>query len=591
MSLNSELSQLFGLFAALMDIRGESTFKAIAFSKVSRILKDTTIDLKAAVEDGSLKTIEGIGASSQRIIEQYVKTGRSEDFEEVAASVPPGLIPMLQIPGLGPKTIALVWKQCGVTTLEDLVKAIDEGKLACLKGMGEKKIAGIKQGIALRAQVGKRIGIVDALPIAEALLQRLRELPMVAMAEVAGSLRRRCETIGDVDLVCAPREESAGAAVAAAFVKFPEVQRVVAAGTTKSSVITVGGLQVDLRIVPADNFGAALQYFTGSKDHNVKLRGLAVQRKMTLNEWGLYRLDAYDKADKKPGLPPAIKPLASKSEQEIYKALGLSWMEPELREDRGEIEAARDGKLPKLIELADIRGDLHCHTTASDGQNSIEQMAEAAIARGYEFLAITDHSRSQVIAKGLDADRLLKHAAQIRKVGDRLKKIMLLAGCEVDILADGRLDFEDSVLAELDFVVASPHVSLKQPSEKATDRLLRAIDNRYVNVIGHPTGRLIFGREGLSPNLPKIFAAAAKSGTALEINASYPRLDLCDSHARGALEAGARLSINTDAHSTGEFDEMRYGIHVARRAWATAKDVINCGTAAQLRAFIGRKRG
>jgi DNA polymerase (family 10) len=591
MSLNSELSELFRLFAALMDIRGESTFKAIAFSKVSRILKDTTIDLRQAVESGSLTQIEGIGASSQRIIEQYVKTGRSDDFDEVAASVPAGLIPMLDIPGLGPKTIALLWKQRNVTTLEDLVKAIDEGKLIGLKGIGDKKIDAIKQGIAQRSAAGKRSGIIDALPIAEALVQRLRQLPLVRMAEMAGSLRRHCETIGDVDLVCAPKDDAAGAAVSAAFVKFPEVQRILVQGSTKASVITAGGMQVDLRVVPAENFGAALQYFTGSKEHNVKLRGLALQRKMTLNEWGLYRLDAYEKAEKRAGAAPPIKPVASKSEQEIYQALGLSWIEPELREDRGEIEAARDAMLPRLIEPADIRGDLHCHTTASDGQNSIEEMAEAAIQRGYEFLAITDHSKSQVIAKGLTAQRLMEHAAQIRRVGERLRKITLLAGCEVDILADGRLDFEDAVLAELDIVVASPHVALKQDTNKATDRLLRAIDNRYVNVIGHPTGRLIFGREGLPLNLGRIFAAAAQSGTALEINAGYPRLDLSDANARGAIAAGARLSINTDAHSVGGFDEMQYGLHVARRAWASSKDVINCLTAAQLRAFIARKRG
>lgn len=591
MSLNSELSELFRLFAALMDIRGESAFKAIAFSKVSRILKDTTIDLRQAVETGTLEQIEGIGASSRRIIEQYVRTERSEDFDEVAASVPAGLIPMLDIPSLGPKTIALLWKQRNVTTLEDLVKAIDEGKLSDLKGIGAKKIEAIRQGINLRAAASKRIGIVDALPIAEALVERLRQLPLVRNAEVAGSLRRHCETIGDVDLVCAPKDDAAGPQVAAAFVLFPEVQRILAQGATKSSVITVGGLQVDLRIVPADNFGAALQYFTGSKEHNVKLRGLAVQQKMTLNEWGLYRLDAYEKAQKRTGLAPKLKPVASKSEEEIYQSLGLSWIEPELREDRGEIEAARDGKLPRLIGRADIRGDLHCHTTASDGQNSIEEMAEAALQRGYEFLAITDHSKSQVIANGLSAQRLVQHAAQIRRVGDRLNKIKLLAGCEVDILADGRLDFEDSVLADLDFVVASPHVSLKQDADKATDRLLRAIDNRYVNVIGHPTGRQIFNREGLPLNLGKVFAAAARSGTALEINASYPRLDLNDANARGAIAAGVRLSINTDAHSIGGFDEIQYGLHVARRAWAGSKDVINCLTAAELGSFIAKKRG
>lgn len=590
MSLNTDLADLFRNFAAIMEIRGESPFKAIAFSKVSRILKDMSFDVRLLCEQGKLGDVEGLGASSCKIITEYVTTGRSADFEEAAQSVPAGLLPLLDIPGLGPKTISMLWKQRGVTNLEELVKAIDGGALAGLKGIGEKKIESIKQGIAMRAQAAQRMGIVDALPIAESLVERLRALKAVKQAEVAGSLRRRRETIGDVDLICSLKDGSAGADVSAAFVAFPEVQRILGQGATKASVLVVGGLQVDLRIVPPENFGAALLYFTGSKDHNVKLRGRALDRGLTLNEWGLYRLDEYDKAAKKTAEAPPVKPVASKAEADVYAKLGLVFVEPEMREDRGEVEAAANGKLPNLLTIADIRGDLHTHTTASDGHATIEQMAQAAIALGYEFLAITDHSKSQVIANGLTEDRLLKHVQAIHKVGDRIKGIKLLAGCEVDILPDGRLDFADAILAELDIVVASPHISLKQDESKASDRMLRAIENPYVNIIGHPTGRLINRREGLPLDFPKIFAAASKSGTALEINAGYPRLDLNDIHARGAIEAGCLLAIDTDAHSTEELSTLQYGLDVARRAWATPGHVINCFTFAKLKEFISRKR-
>ena len=590
MSLNAQLADLFATFAAIMEIKGESPFKAIAFSKVSRILKDMTLDVRQASEEGKLAAIEGIGKSSQAIIEEFIRTGRSTDFDQAAASVPAGLLPLLEIPGLGPKTIALLWKERNVTNLEELVKAIDSGALAGLKGIGAKKVESIKQGIALRSQAGERMGIVEAMPVAQGLLDRLLQLPGVERAQIAGSLRRRRETIGDVDLICGVAAAAAGQKISSAFVKFPEVERVLGEGPTKASVLTTGGLQVDLRIVPVDNFGAALLYFTGSKDHNVKLRGRAQDRDLTLNEWGLYKISEYDKAAKKTAQAPAAKPVASRSEADVYKALGLSYVEPELRENRGEVEAAANGTLPKLIQLSDIRGDLHSHTTASDGAATIEQMAEAALARGYEYLAITDHSKSQVIANGLTAERLLKHAAAIRKVGDRLKGITLLAGCEVDILADGRLDFEDAVLAELDIVVASPHIALKQESDKATDRILRAIENRYVTVIGHPTGRLINRRAGLPLQFDRVFAAAAQTGTALEINAGYPRLDLNDIHARAALAAGVWLAIDTDAHSTEGLAEIGWGIDVARRAGATADRVLNCLPKSQLLQRIRQKR-
>jgi DNA polymerase (family X) len=593
MSLNHELSDLFKTMAAIMEIKGESVFKSIAFSKVSRLLKDMTFDIRKAHAEGKLAEIEGIGASSRKIIEDFITTGSSNDFVELSTSVPAGLLPMLEIPGLGPKTIALFWKQRGIVSLEELVQAIDGGKLAGLKGVGEKKIDAIKQGIALRAQAAGRMGIVDAMEIGQSLVERLRKMPEIEQAEIAGSLRRRRETVGDVDVVCAlvKGEESAGEKITAAFTQFPEVTRILGQGNTKASVLTAGGLQVDLRIVPAESFGAAILYFTGSKEHGVKIRGLALDKGMTLNEWGLYSLKEHEKAEKKTGEPPKLKAVASRTEADIYQKLGMVFVEPEMREDRGEVEASLGGKLPKLIQLGDIRGDLHSHTTASDGVASIAEMVEAAIAKGYQFLGITDHSKSQVIANGLTVERLLKHVKNLRRANEEYKgQIRLFAGCEVDILADGLMDYPDEILAELDFVIASPHIALKQDEKKATDRLKRTIENRYVNIIGHPTGRLINSREGLPAQFDELFPIAAANGTAMEINAGYPRLDLNDINARAALAAGVMLSINTDAHSPQGFDEMINGIGVARRAWATKKNVINCLSVEQLEAFFATKR-
>jgi len=602
MSLNNQLSDLFASFAAIMEIKGENRFKAIAFSKVGRILGDMTIDVREAVEKGTLKEIEGIGESSRKIIEEFVRTGSSKDYQDIATTVPAGLLELLRIPGLGPKTIALFWKERSVTSLAQLVDALDKGTLAGLKGVGEKKLEQIKQGISMLAQASLRMGIVDALPIAQSIVGRLRRMPEVKQAEIAGSLRRRRETIGDVDLICALNEDDDGSVVADAFVKFPEVERILGQGTTKASVITAGGLQVDLRIVPADNFGAALLYFTGSKDHNIRLRGLAQDNGMTLNEWGLYRVSDYEAGagkaakgegheKKETGKPPAARAVASGTEDEVYKKLDLAWIAPELREDRGEIELARSRTLPRLIELADIRGDLHNHTTASDGVATIQQMAEAAIELGYTFLGITDHSKSQTIAHGLDEKRLMQHVEAIHKVGAKLKGITLLAGCEVDILADGRLDFEDAILKELDLVIASPHIALRQDEGKATDRLLRAIENRYVHIIGHPSGRLINTREGLPLNWSKVIQAAANAGTALEINAGWPRLDINEIHARAAIAQGVLLSINTDSHSVEQFSQMNLGVGVARRAGAEKANVINCWDWPALSKFLSKKRG
>jgi DNA polymerase (family X) len=588
MALNHELSDLFARMADIMDIRGENTFKVLAFRKVSRILRDLPGDIRTHVEEGTVDQIEGIGQHSARVIEEYVRTGRSTDHEELAASVPAGLMPLLHVEGLGPRTIALLWKKRNITSADELKKAIEQGALAGIKGIGQKKIDSMKQALESAARSASRLGIGQALPVAGMFVQRLRGLPGVNCADIAGSLRRRRETIGDVDLLCCVRKVEQAPAVIAAFAGFPEVARVLGRGPTKGSIITAGGLQVDLRVLGEEHFGAALLYFTGSKEHNVAIRSLALKKGLTLNEWGLYRLDEYEKAGKKTSEAPPIKPVASRTEKEIYAKLGMEYIEPELREARGEVEAAIAGTLPKLITRADIRGDLHAHTTASDGVNSIEEMAGAARSLGYEFLAITDHSRSQVIANGLDERRLLQHIELVRRIGSKIRGLTLLAGAEVDILTDGRLDYDDQVLAELDIVIASPHISLRQDQRKATDRLLRAIDNRHVNIIGHPTGRMIGGREGLPLDFAAIFRAAAASGTALEINAGYPRLDLDEVNSRAAIEAGVMLAINTDAHGIGGFADIEWGLGVARRAWVTPKHVINCMKVAELKKFLAK---
>ena len=597
MSLNQQLGDLFHALAALMELRGDNTFKVLAFQKVARIIRESNIDFKKCMEEGKLCDIEGIGKGSQQIIEEFIQTGKSSVFEEVSATVPAGLVPLMSIEGMGPKTINMLWKERGITSLAELEKALDSGALKDVKGLGEKKLTAIKAGIeryksaAASGPVARRTGIPQATEFGEALLAEVRKVKGVIRAELAGSLRRRRETIADLDIVVAVKDSKAGTDVSAAFCKLPGIVQTIVTGPSKCSVRIANGMQADLRVVPEANFGAALMYFTGSKEHNVKIRGLALKKKMTLNEWGLYKLDEYEKAEKEVAKAPLVEAVASRTEEDVYEALGLSYVEPELREDRGEVDAAKENRLPKLLTLKDIRGDLHTHTTESDGTATIEEMAMAAKALGYEFLAITDHSKALAMTNGLSEERLLAHVENVHRISDKLKGITLLAGSEVDILPDGRMDYDDDVLKELDIVIASPHVSLRQDAKKATDRLLRAINNRYVNVIGHPTGRLINGREGLPLDLEPIFKAAAETGTAMEINASYPRLDLSDVNAKNAKEAGVMISINTDAHSTGEFYLMPFGIDVARRAWLMPKDVLNCMSLPSLKKFLAAKRG
>lgn len=580
---NAILSAIFEQMADIMEILGEDPFRINSYRKVSRTLSELPADVGALLEDGRLARTPGIGKSSLAKIREFVESGRVATHEELLERIPPSLLELLHIPGMGPKGVKAVYEGLGVEGVGDLKKAIEDGTLATLPGFGEKKAAGIARGIEFLEKSTGRIRLDQAMEAAEMVVACLHELPGVERIEPAGSLRRRAETIGDVDILVAANRDAAKSKtspgqIIQSFTQAPFVERVLAAGDTKGSAIIqteTTPVQVDVRVVPAESFGAALQYFTGSKQHNVRLREIAVKGKLKLNEYGLFDGDT---------------PLAGATEEEIYKRLGLDPVAPLLREDRGEIEAARAHALPQLVRIEDIRGDFHMHTVASDGRNSIEEMAEAARQRGYKFLCITDHSESSVVANGQSPKRLARQIEQIRKIAAGLRGITLWAGAEVDIGADGSLDFDDKLLAELDYVVASIHSGLSSPREKVTMRTLKAMDNPYVNCIGHPTGRLLGQREAMDLDIAAVIEHAARTGTALEVNANPYRLDLKDVHCKMAVEAGVKLAIGTDAHSTAGLSLMHFGVATAGRGWAAKDDVLNTLSPARLEAWLRAKR-
>ena len=573
------IAAVFAEMADIMEIVGADRFRINSFRRVARVLAETTEDVAALARAGRLQELPGVGKGTAARIDEIIRTGKLAQHEQLRGQVPEGLLGMLQIQGLGPKTVGKLWKQGGVRSVDELRAALasDPQRLDAIEGLGPKKLAQLTEAIAFAESASARFRLDEAEAVADALRQTVAGCKGAGRTAPAGSLRRWRETVGDVDLLCEADEEHAEAIVAA-FTSAESVTKVLAKGKTKGSAVVDGRIQADLRVVPAGSFGAALQYFTGSKAHNVALREIAVRRKLKLNEYGLF-----DEAGQQ---------VAGRDERGIYEALGLEWIAPELREDRVEVAAAGEGGLPKLIELADIRGDLHMHTTASDGHNSIEEMIQACRKRGYEYMAITDHSKSQIQANGLDERRLAEHVAAIRAADRKHKDITVLAGIEVDVLKTGRLDFADDVLAELDFVTASPHSALAMKGADATARLIRAIENPHVHVIGHPTGRLLNRRAGMEIDIVKLAQAAAANDTALEINAHPWRLDLRDTHVRAAIEAGAKLLICTDAHDAapdGNLSLMRFGVATARRGWATAADVINTCPAAKLKKWLKRK--
>ncbi len=577
MSANRQIAELLDRMAKVLELTEANRFRVIAHQRGARVIKDMTDDIAdlAAAGVKALTEVDGIGKGLAEKVVEFVETGKITEHDELVATVPAGVLAMMDIPGLGPKTVAVLWKQGGVDSVEQLKKRIDAGDLEGLPGIGKKKLENIGKSIAFAESAGDRVRIGQAMPVASYFIELLGKQKNVRRVDYAGSLRRGKETIGDVDILVACDDAEA---VGEVFRTARPVTEVLAAGATKSSVRIEKGLQVDLRIVPEDQYGAALAYFTGSKEHNVALRQRAIDMGLRLNEYGLWRGDDDQ------------QPVAAQTEEDIYQALDLPWVPPALREDRGEIAAATKRTLPKLVELKDVRCELHAHTTASDGKMSIAELAAVAKERGFHTVAVTDHSVSQGQANGLDAERLEAHIEAVRAADASTRGIRILAGSEVDILADGRLDYPNALLKQLDVVVASPHSALAQDPRKATARLLKAINNPYVQIIGHATGRLIGRREGLSPDMKALFKAAAENGTAFEINANPWRLDLRDTHAKAAIEAGVMLAINTDAHSAGDFDLLHYGVQTARRAWAEKKHVVNCMTEKKLGAWLLKKR-
>lgn len=579
---NKDIAQIFLNLADMLEIQGENKFKFLAYRRAGEALADLPRDLKAYASDGTLEDIPGVGKAIADKIRELLTTGRLEFYEKWQAEVPLSLLDIMRINGVGPKKARLFREAAGIITLAQLEAAARAGQLRDLPGMGAKSEQKILEGIAALARQTGRMPLGKARPAAEAVLDRLRALPRVQAAAIAGSIRRGRVTIGDVDLLVA---SDTPAPIMAEFVTMPGVARVLGHGDTKSSVELQIGLQMDLRVLPVSQWGTALQYFTGSKNHNVKLRQIALDKGYSLNESALSPVDASGTI-----LEDAPK-IYCDSEEQVYATLGLPWIPPELREDEGEIELARAGQLPQLITVGDIQGDLHMHTTWSDGMLSVKEMALQAKQRGRSYIVITDHSRSLGIAGGLSIERLLAQQAEVRQVNADLNgEIIVLHGTEMDIKADATLDYPDDILAQLDFVIASLHVSLNQPRDQITRRLLAAIHNPHVDLIGHPTARYLPEREAVDMDFEAVFTAAAQTGIALEINSNPRRLDLEGPYARRAIELGIPLAINTDAHNPGMMDDLPYGVLTARRGRVEARHVINTWPYEQFSAWV-RARG
>lgn len=556
---NREIADVFYTIADLLEVKGEVIYKILAYRKAADNLVNLSQDVEDLWKEGKLTTIPGVGKAIAEKIEEYLSTGKLEFLEKLKAEVPPSLVEVLRVPDVGPKKAALFWRELGITNMTELEAAARAGKLRTLPGMGEKSEARILAGVEAVSRRSTRIPLGMAWPFAMRILERLREVPGVVAAEAGGSLRRMRATVGDLDLLAAAADSGP---VMDAFTSHPEVLKVLARGDTKASVEFRNGMRAQLWVHPPERFGTALVYGTGSKDHNVRLRELALKKKLSLSDQPFLKEDGSE--------------ILCATEEEVYEILGLPWIPPELREDRGEIKAARAGKLPRLIEVGDIRAALHAHSTWSDGKLSIKEMALAARERGMRLLAITDHSGSLGVAGGLSIEDLKKQRQEIDAVQKELgDSIILLQGSEVEIRANGSLDFPPEVLAELDIVIASLHTSLRQPRQQVTERLLNAIHSPHVDIIGHPTGRMIPNREGADLDMDAVFAAAVESGLSLEINAHPARLDLDDIHSRRAVELKVPLSINTDAHSAADLDLLHFGVATARRGWVEPQDVIN----------------
>ena len=555
---NQEIVKIFNDIADLLEIKGENPFRIRAYRRAALNIESLSTDIASTPKDELMK-IPGIGQDLAGKILEYIQTGKMHDYEDLKKEVPEGLSGLLSVPSLGPKTAKLLFEKLQVKDLDDLALLAREHKLIGLPGIKEKTEENIIKGIEMLKRGMERQPLGKVLPKAKDVVGYLETHAPVDQIKIAGSIRRWKDTIKDIDILATSRDPKA---VMNAFVHLPQVQDILMHGPTKSSVIIHEGLQVDLRVVEEDSFGAALAYFTGSKAHNIRLREMAVKAGLKINEYGIFR----EKDDKK---------LGGKREEDVYRILSLPFIAPELREDLGEIEAAIEGRLPRLIDSSDIRGDLHVHTRRSDGSHDFDELIREAKKRGYAYIAITDHSKGLGIARGLNEERLLEEKAEIEALNKKLKGFKLLAGVEVDIRSDGRMDFTDEILRQMDIVVASIHSGFRQSREQITRRLTSAMRNPCVSIIAHPTGRLIGERDPYDVDMHEVLKVAKETGTAIEINAYPLRLDLNDAYAKMAKEIGIRLAISTDTHITNQFDFMEYGVAIARRGWLEKRDVLN----------------
>jgi len=572
---NRQLADTFTLIANLLEIKGEIIYKTLAYRKASESLMGLGREASEYWKEGKLEDIPGVGKAISEKIDELLTTGKLEFLEKLKKDVPEELASWLAVPGMGPKKIAMIWKDLGITALSDLETAAKEGKLRDLPGMGAKSENAILEGIASLSRRSGRIPLGRAFPLAQGIIKTLKKVKGVVAAEPAGSLRRMRSTVGDLDILVAAKES---APVMDAVVNLPGVSRVLGKGEFKSSIEFTDGVRVQVWVHPPKEFGTALQYATGSKDHNVLLRQFALDKGLSLSDHSFAKVKGKGE-------------IFCATEEEVYETLGLPWVPPELREDRGEVQAAKANKLPKLLQVKDIKADLQVHSTWSDGKFSMLEMARAAAKRGIKVIAFTDHSVSLGVTGGLSMDDHKKQAAEIKKIQKQLgDEILVLHATEVEIKADGSLDYPDEFLASLDLVLASMHTSLRQPREKVTQRTINAIRNPHVDIIGHPTGRLIPDREGADLDMEAILQAASETGVALEINAHPSRLDLDDMYARRAKELGIPITINTDSHSEEDFDNLFYGVAIARRAWLTKNDVINAWSSKKLLDWL-KKRG
>ena len=569
---NAELAKVFQDIADLLELKGENPFKIRAYQRAVFSLEHLPEEVEELMREDRLREVSGVGEAIARKITELVSTGHLKYYEELKSEFPEGISALLDVPSIGPRTAMLLGRELDIKSIDELESAIIEGKVASLPRLGEKTAENILHHIQTLRRKDKRIPIGGALPVVEEVLAQLSEIPGLRNLTPAGSLRRFRETIGDIDLMGTadnPRE------VIQSFVSLPQVREVLASGTTKASVVVPGGLQVDLRIVEHESFGSLLQHFTGSKQHNINLRGRAQRMGLSLSEYGISNLATGE-----------LEKFAT--EEAFYVRQGLEFIPPELREGQQEIERAEEGTIPRLIELGDIKGDLHVHTEWSDGHDSLEAMAQAAMGRGYKYLGISDHSVGRGIAHGLSAERLRRQISEIRQLNQEINGIHIFSGMEVDIRADGSLDMPDELLEELDIVTAAVHSAMNQAEEQMTGRIIKAIENPSVDVLAHPTCRLLPAREPVAVDMEAVFQAAARTDTALEINAMPSRLDLKDIHAYRARELGVKLLINTDAHSTGHLDFMRFGVGVARRGWCEAGDILNTRPLEEVVAYLKR---